>query len=74
MVKARSYVLHKTIRRTGTVVGHGCRLVNGAYLPTLKVRLVSQTLNREGIVVEDLASQWLYSNREGTASRSASSH
>lgn len=64
MFKAEDYVLHRMFRYSGTVIGYGRRLVNGNYLPTLKVRLSSSVIESQGIVVEDLTSRWIRSNIE----------
>ncbi|NJO41445.1 MAG: hypothetical protein HC769_15150 [Cyanobacteria bacterium CRU_2_1] len=64
MSKVQDDVLHKTFKYSGTVIGHGKRMVNGKSLPTLKVRLVSSVMDGQGIVMEDLASRWVRSNIE----------
>lgn len=64
MFKTEDYVLHRIFRYSGTVIGYGRRLVNGNYLPTLKVRLSSSVIESQGIVVEDLTSRWMRSNIE----------
>lgn len=63
-MKIEDYVLHKTVGHAGTVVGYGQRLVNGNYLPTLKVRLPSSVINSPGMLVEDLVSNWKRANIE----------
>jgi hypothetical protein len=63
-MKLEDYVLHKTIGHAGTVIGYGKRLVDGNYLPTLKVRLSSSVINSRGMLVEDLISSWRRSNIE----------
>lgn len=63
-MKIEDYVLHKTVGHAGTVVGFGKRLVNGKYLPTLKVRLPSSVINSKGMLVEDLVSNWKRANIE----------
>ena len=63
-MKIEDYVLHRTVGHAGTVVGYGQRLVNGNYLPTLKVRLPSSVINSEGMLVEDLISNWKRANIE----------
>lgn len=64
MFKAEDDVLHKMFKYSGTVIGHGQRLVNGSYLPTLRVRLASSVIDSQGMVVEDLVSRWTRSNIE----------
>lgn len=63
-MKIEDYVLHKTVGHAGTVVGYGQRLVNGNYLPTLKVRLPSSVIDSKGMLVEDLVSNWKRANIE----------
>lgn len=64
MFKAEDYVLHKMFKYSGTVIGFGRRLVNGSYLPTIRVRLSSSVIDSQGMVVEDLVSRWTRSNIE----------
>ncbi|GAB4370235.1 MAG: hypothetical protein Kow00121_10770 [Elainellaceae cyanobacterium] len=59
MFRTEDYVLHRMFRYSGMVIGYGRRLVNGNYVPTLKVRLVNHALNRRKIVVEDVTSHWV---------------
>lgn len=63
-MKIEDYVLHKMLGHAGTVVRFGQRLVNGNYLPTLKVRLPSSVINSKGMLVEDLVSNWKRANIE----------
>ena len=63
-MKIEDYVLHKTVGHAGTVVGYGQRLIDGNYLPTLKVRLSSGVITSKGILVEDLVSTWKRANIE----------
>jgi hypothetical protein len=64
MFKTEDYVLHRRFRYAGTVTGYGQRLVDGNYMPTLKVRLSSSVMDSQGIIVEDLTSRWIRSNIE----------
>jgi hypothetical protein len=64
MFRTEDYVLHRMFRYSGTVIGYGRRLVNGNYMPTLKVRLASSVVASQGIIVEDLTSRWVRSNIE----------
>lgn len=64
MFKAEDYVLHTMFKYSGTVIGYGRRLVNGSYLPTLRVRLASSMIDSQGMVLEDLVSRWTRSNIE----------
>jgi len=64
MFKTEDYVLHKMFKYSGTVIGCGRRLVNGSYLPTLRVRLSSSVIDSQNMVVEDLTSRWTRSNIE----------
>lgn len=66
-MKIEDYVLHKTVGHAGTVVGYGQRLVDGNYLPTLKVRLPSSVITSKGMLVEDLVSTWKRANIEDDA-------
>jgi hypothetical protein len=63
-MKVEDYVLHKTIGHAGTVIGYGRRLVNGTYVPTLKVRLSSSVITSKGMLVEDLVGNWSRANIE----------
>lgn len=63
-MKIEDYVLHKTVGYAGTVVGYGQRLVDGNYLPTLKVCLPSSVITSKGMLVEDLVSSWKRANIE----------
>lgn len=64
MFKTEDYVLHKVFKYSGTVISCGQRLVNGSYLPTLRVRLACSVIDSQAMVVEDLASRWQRSNIE----------
>lgn len=69
MFRTEDYVLHRMFRCSGMVIGYGRRLVNGNYLPTLKVRLANpvrqsrrsiQCDRTQKIIVEDLTSRWVH--------------
>ncbi|PSB11745.1 hypothetical protein C7B61_22090 [filamentous cyanobacterium CCP1] len=64
MFRTEDYVLHRMFRYSGTVIGYGRRLVDGNYMPTLKVRLSSSVVESQDIIVEDLTSRWVRSNIE----------
>lgn len=64
MIKVEDRVLHKTFNYSGVVVAYGGRLIEGNYLPTLKVRLTNGSIANHKIVVEDLARRWIPSNAQ----------
>lgn len=55
-------VQHKKSGNLGEVLGHGHRIVDGAYLPTLKVRVDLGTKIKT--IVEDLSSEWRFQSTE----------
>lgn len=56
-------VIHKITGSKGEVCGYGHWIVNGAYLPTLKV-LCKETEAQMRTMLEDLSSAWIASKQE----------
>lgn len=59
MLSLGAYAIHKITGHTGEVSGYGLRVVNGTYLPTLKVRVTTRKRQTRGCCVEDVTSAWL---------------
>lgn len=59
MLKVGDNVLHQKNGYAGKVIGYGHEIVNGVFMPTLKVR-VSRTPgeNQKGFIEEDVSSVW----------------
>lgn len=57
MFNVGDYARHQSTGQLGQVVGYGHEIVNGVYLPTLKVQVV-EAVGGEKSFIEDLASVW----------------
>ncbi len=64
MLNIGDYAIHKTTGDCGQVVAYGHEIVDSAYLPTLKVELVSNTEMSKRTFVEDLTSNWMPAQKE----------
>jgi hypothetical protein len=53
------YALHKTTGNLGQVVAYGYEMLDGAYLPTIKVEVRNNTGIKQRTFVEDLSNTWL---------------
>lgn len=51
-------VSHKMSGYIGKVVAYGHRMVNGAYHPTIRVKITHSLTTGQPMFVEDLASLW----------------
>lgn len=63
MFNVGDYARHQSTGQTGQVVGYGHEIVDGVYLPTLKVQVV-EAPGGERSFVEDLASVWQQEQRK----------
>lgn len=57
MFNVGDYARHQSTGQLGQIVGYGHEIVDGVYLPTLKVQVV-EAPGGEKSFVEDLASVW----------------
>ncbi len=64
ILKIGDYALHKTTGKLGQVVAYGHEILDSAYLPTLKVEVVSDTGIDRRTFVEDLSSKWVPVEKE----------
>ena len=64
ILKIGDYALHKTTGKLGQVVAYGHEILDSAYLPTLKVEVVSDTGIDRRTFVEDLSSKWVPVQKE----------
>jgi hypothetical protein len=58
MFNVEDYVIHRTTRSIGKVMGHGHQIANGAYFPTLKVRIIKGVGVAPGTFLEDRYAAW----------------
>ncbi len=59
MLKVGDNVLHQKNGHSGKVIGYGHQMLNGVFLPTLKVRVVQGTeQSQRGFIEEDLFEVW----------------
>ncbi|MGL5808230.1 MAG: hypothetical protein ACRC2R_25580 [Xenococcaceae cyanobacterium] len=56
-------VIHKLTGSKGEICGYGHWIVNGEYLPTLKV-LCTETEAQMRTILEDISSAWVTSKQE----------
>lgn len=58
MFNVEDYAVHLVTGCIGKVIGYGHQMIDGAYLPTLKVRVTQGTETTVGSFVEDIHSAW----------------
>ena len=58
MLNVEDYAVHRKTGWVGKVIGYGHLMLNGTYLPTLKVHLVKGSGSAQGSIIEDLSSAW----------------
>jgi len=58
MFNLDDYVSHKLSGYLGKVVAYGHQMVDGAYLPTIRVRIYNQLTTSQLMFVEDLVPLW----------------
>lgn len=59
MLNIGDYAVHKTTGKLGQVVAYGHEILDSAYLPTLKVEVVSDTGVEQRTFLEDLYNRWV---------------
>jgi hypothetical protein len=64
MLNIGDYALHKITGKLGQVVAYGHEILDSAYLPTLKVEVVSEAGIGQRSFVEDLTSRWVPVEKE----------
>lgn len=64
MLNIGDYALHKITGNLGQVVAYGHEILDSAYLPTLKVEVVSEAGIGQRSFVEDLTSRWVPVEKE----------
>jgi len=64
MLNIGDFALHKITGKLGQVVAYGHEILDSAYLPTLKVEVVSDTGMQQKTFVEDLTSRWVPVEKE----------
>lgn len=60
-------VIHKTTGQVGKVFGYGHQMVDGAYLPTITVRILEETNIHHSSFIEDLSCEWVQVDRDKTS-------
>lgn len=58
MFNLDDYVSHKLSGYLGKVVAYGHQMVDGAYVPTIRVRINSHLTTNQLMFVEDLVPLW----------------
>lgn len=58
MLNIGDLVLHQQTGHSGKIIGYGHQMLDGAYLPTLVVRVVEATELGSKFFVEDFSSAW----------------
>lgn len=58
MFNLDDYVSHKLSGYLGKVVAYGHQMVNGAYLPTIRVKIHNHLTTSQLMFVEDLVPLW----------------
>ncbi len=64
MLNIGDYALHKTTGKLGQVVAYGHEILDSAYLPTLKVEVISDTEIDQRNFLEDLYNKWVPVEKE----------
>jgi hypothetical protein len=64
MLNIGDYAFHKITGKLGQVVAYGHEILDSAYLPTLKVEVVSDAAIGQRSFVEDLTSRWVPVEKE----------
>jgi hypothetical protein len=64
MLNIGDYALHKITGKLGQVVAYGHEILDSAYLPTLKVEVVSDAAIGQRSFVEDLTTRWVPVEKE----------
>lgn len=64
MINIGDYAVHQTTGNVGKVFGYGHQIVDGVYLPTLKVRVSTGTEVNQESFVESLSSEWVLLEEE----------
>ena len=59
MLNIGDYTQHQKTNLLGQVVGYGHEMIEGAYLPTLKVRVIQGAGKQQGDYFEDVSSAWV---------------
>ncbi|MBD1996693.1 hypothetical protein H6F88_06065 [Oculatella sp. FACHB-28] len=59
MLNVEDYAVHRKTGWIGKVTGYGHLMLNGTYLPTLKVHLLKGSGAVQGSIIEDLSSSWM---------------
>lgn len=59
MLKLGDYVVHRSTGKIGQVVAYGHQILDGAYLPTLTVEVISDSGMKKKMFVEDVTEVWV---------------
>ncbi len=59
MLKIGDYALHQTTGNQGKVIAYGHQILDGVYLPTLRVEMVTDMATRRRTFLEDVSQAWV---------------